>query len=201
YSIRAVAAQLGIDRRTVRRYLNASECPLPKPRGKRSSILDPYRAYILTRWREGCHNAAALYREIVGQGFQGGITIVKDFVKTLRSRSASEPVIRHVRLGPKRLRRWFAGPPEKLGDEERRLLGLVLDGSPELREAYALLQAFRKILEERNTAALRSWLEVCSSFPSVCRRKSLPRPCTPLPANVGSRSTRSTCGRQAEGPA
>src|SRR5690606_9067182 len=130
YSIRAVAAQLGIDRRTVRRYLNASECPLPKPRGKRSSILDPYRAYILTRWPEGCHNAAALYREIVGQGFQGGITIVKDFVKTLRSRSASEPVIRHVRLGPKRLRRWFAHPPEKLCDEERRLLGLVLDASP-----------------------------------------------------------------------
>jgi len=63
-SIRAVAARLGINRRTVRKYLNAPECPLPKPRGKRSSLLDPYRDYLLSRWNEGCHNAAALYREI-----------------------------------------------------------------------------------------------------------------------------------------
>jgi len=162
HSIGAVAVQLGIDRRTVRRYLDAPECPLPKPRGKRTSILDPYRAYILARWQEGCHNAAALYREIVGQGYRGGITIVKDFVQTLRKRPAPEPVIRHVRLGPKRLRRWFARAPEKLGDEERRLLGLVLDASPELREAYRLLQAFRKILGERNAEGLRSWLEQAS---------------------------------------
>ncbi|REJ35894.1 MAG: ISL3 family transposase [Bacillota bacterium] len=62
HSICAVATQLGIDRRTVRRYLDAPECPLPKPRGKRTSILDPYRSYILARWQEGCHNAAALGR-------------------------------------------------------------------------------------------------------------------------------------------
>lgn len=80
-----MAARLGIDRRTVRKYLNAPECPLPKPRGKRSSLLDPYRDYLLSRWKEGCRNAAALYREIARKGYPGGITIVKDFVKTLRS--------------------------------------------------------------------------------------------------------------------
>src|SRR5690606_2321374 len=78
-SIRAVAARLGMDRRTVRRYLHAPECPQPKPRGKRSSILDPYRDHILARWAEGCHNAAELYREIVRQGYPGSRTIVKDF--------------------------------------------------------------------------------------------------------------------------
>src|SRR5690606_21905496 len=53
HSICAVATQLGIDRRTVRRYLDAPECPLPKPRGKRTSILDPYRSYIQPGGRKG----------------------------------------------------------------------------------------------------------------------------------------------------
>src|SRR5690606_2868085 len=48
-SIRPVADRLGISRRIVRKYLNAPECPQPKPRGSRQSILNPYRDYILAR--------------------------------------------------------------------------------------------------------------------------------------------------------
>jgi len=158
-SIRAVAARLGIDRRTVRKYLDAPQCPHPKPRGRRPSILDPYRDYILARWAEGCHNAAELYREIVRQGYPGSRTIVKDFVATLRRRARGEPVVRHVRLGPKRLRRWFSCPPDELGARERRCLELVLEASPAARETYTLLQDFRGILTERKAETLRSWLE------------------------------------------
>jgi len=136
-SIRAVADRLGIDRRTVRKYLNAPECPQPKPRGGRPSILDPYRDYILARWAEGCHNAAQLYREIVQQGYPGSRTIVKDFVAALRRGTPAEPVVRRVRLGPRRLRRWFTCPPEKLDENERRFLDMVLEASPSAREAYS----------------------------------------------------------------
>src|SRR5690606_13706328 len=94
-------------------------------RGRRPSILDPYRDYILARWAEGCHTAAELYREIVRQGYPGSRTIVKDFVATLRRRARGEPVVRHVRLGPKRLRRWFSCSPDELGARERRCLELV----------------------------------------------------------------------------
>ena len=158
-SIRAVAARLGMDRRTVRRYLHAPECPQPKPRGKRSSILDPYRDHILARWAEGCHNAAELYREIVRQGYPGSRTIVKGFVATLRNRARGEPVIRHVHLGPKQLRRWFTRPQDELGEKERSFLNRILEASPAAREAYTFLQDFRVILAERKADALRSWLE------------------------------------------
>src|SRR5690606_38808754 len=151
--------QHGIDRRTVRKYLDAPQCPHPKPRGRRPSILDPYRDYILARWAEGCHNAAELYREIVRQGYPGSRTIVKDFVATLRRRARGEPVVRHVRLGPKRLRRWFSCPPDELGARERRCLELVLEASPAARETYTLLQDFRGILTERKAETRRSWLE------------------------------------------
>src|SRR5690606_38122738 len=36
---------------------------------------------------------------------------------------------------------------------------MVLEASPSAREAYSLLQAFRRILTERRANALRSWLE------------------------------------------
>jgi len=158
-SIRAVADRLGIDRRTVRKYLNAPECPQPKPRGGRPSILDPYRDYILARWAEGCRNAAQLYREIVERGYPGSRTIVKDFVATLRRGTPAERIVRRVRLGPRRLRRWFTCPPEKLDENERRFLDMVLEASPSAREAYSLLQEFRRILTERRADALRAWLD------------------------------------------
>ena len=123
----------------------------------------------MARWTEGCHNAAELYREIVQQGYPGGITIVKDFVTTLRRRKTGEPVIRHVRLGLKRLRKWFTCPAEKLGEGERRLLESVLETSPVVREAYTLLQDFRKVLTEKKPQALRAWLEQAlrSSLPPI----------------------------------
>src|SRR5690554_1570684 len=52
--------------------------------------------------------------------------------------------IHRVRLGPRRFRRWFTCPPEKLGENERRFLDMVLEASPSAREAYSLLQEFRR---------------------------------------------------------
>ena len=120
-SIHAVASRLGIDGRSVLRYLGAPECPQPKRRGKRSSLLGHYRYYIVARLAEGCHNATELYRESVRRGYPIGITIVKDLVGTLRSRKRGEPVILHIR---KRLRRWFNCPPEQLRGREHRFLNL-----------------------------------------------------------------------------
>src|SRR5690606_30192289 len=116
---------------------------------------------------QGCHNAAQIYREIVRKGYPGSSGIVRLFVATLRSHTPSrtpshrprEPVVGYVCIRPKQVRKWFTCPPDKLGEEERRLLERVLEVSPAAREAYGLLQAFRRILAERKVDALRSWLE------------------------------------------
>src|SRR5690606_14734984 len=94
---------------------------------RRTAEHDPYRDYILARWAEGCRNAAQLYREIVERGYPGSRTIVKDFVATLRRGTPAELIVRRVRLGPRRLRRWFTCPPEKLDENERRFLDMVLE--------------------------------------------------------------------------
>ena len=77
---RAIATQLDLAPKTVRKYLHASACPLPQPRPPRRKLLDRYRPYLFKRLEEGCYNAAQLFRELKGQGFRGKPTIVRDFV-------------------------------------------------------------------------------------------------------------------------
>lgn len=69
-SISRIAALLGADRKTVRRWLRLGHAPLWRkpPRG---SMLDAYAAFVDRRWAEGCRNAAQLWRELVDLGFTG----------------------------------------------------------------------------------------------------------------------------------
>ena len=38
---------------------------------KKVSAIAPYEDYILKRWKEGCHNATQIHREISEQGYPG----------------------------------------------------------------------------------------------------------------------------------
>ncbi|WP_237577128.1 helix-turn-helix domain-containing protein, partial [Mycetohabitans sp. B8] len=87
-AIRAIARIMALDRRTVRHWINAGGFPERAQRPPAASKLDPYRAYLAQRWREGCPNAARLYREIVGQGFNGGCGIVRQALQPWRQACA-----------------------------------------------------------------------------------------------------------------
>jgi hypothetical protein len=66
-SVAGVARSLGMDRKTARRWLRPTGPPLwRKP--PRPTVLDPHRAYLEQRWREGCRNAAELARAGCGTG-------------------------------------------------------------------------------------------------------------------------------------
>ena len=81
----AVAEKLGISRRTVHRYLMSGE-PEPGhgPRPRRASKLDPYTGYIDGRLSDGLDNCVALLWELRGLGYQGGYSILKEYVKPRR---------------------------------------------------------------------------------------------------------------------
>jgi transposase len=79
-----IARVIGHDRKTVRKYLNMETAPVFQKYPTRSSKLDPYKSYILEKLNEGPYTAAQLFREIQEMGFDGEMTIVKDFVKKVR---------------------------------------------------------------------------------------------------------------------
>ena len=94
-SISEISRQTGFDRKTVRKYLNLKTLPGPQKRPGRKSKLDPFKPYILEKLNEGHYTAARLYREIKEMGFDGGKTIVKDFIKEARPKQGVPGVLRY----------------------------------------------------------------------------------------------------------
>ncbi|AKB61193.1 Mobile element protein [Methanosarcina mazei SarPi] len=70
----------------MRKHLNLKTAPEPQKRPGRKSKLDPFKPYMLDKINEGSYTAARLYREIKEMGFDGGITIVKDFVRKVKTK-------------------------------------------------------------------------------------------------------------------
>ena len=95
FSISEIARQTGFDRKTVKKYLKLRILPEPQKRSGRRSKLDPFKPYILEKLKEGPYTAARLYREIKEMGFDGGKTIVKDFVQKVRPEQGIPAVFRY----------------------------------------------------------------------------------------------------------
>ncbi len=67
--LRAISRQLHMGRMTVSRYLRLDLDPTYSRGRHAASRLDPYLPYLHHRWVEGCHNGAALWREVHERGY------------------------------------------------------------------------------------------------------------------------------------
>ena len=95
FSISAISRSTGHARETVRKYINKKTSPEPQKRPPRPSKLDPYKPYIEEKINEGPYTAARLFREIKEMGFDGEMTIVKDFVRKIRPKQGVPAVLRY----------------------------------------------------------------------------------------------------------
>jgi len=83
-SIREIARITGHARNTVRKYLRANGIPEPRYGQKRGSKLDPFKPLIDQFMAQGIFNCEVLLRLLRDQGYTGGITLIKDYVKPHR---------------------------------------------------------------------------------------------------------------------
>ena len=167
-SLIKIAAQLGVARNTVRAYARQPpDPPAPKPRPLRASQLDPYEAYLLKRWREGCRNAALLHREISEMGYPGAQTMVRAYLAYLRKHpeQANHDHPRKERAAsnsPRALRWLLARSPEDLTQEEQAKRTRLLTVSEEIQRVHALLQAFQEMVRQKQPERLHPWMEEAS---------------------------------------
>ncbi len=172
-SVRQIAQQMGMGRQTVRRYLSHGAFPEIAQRRKLPSILDRWEPYLLERWQAGCHNALQLYREIHVQGYTGSRPLLSRWAAQRRKEYADAPngvsavaaeprstqsqlVMR--RLSPSQAAWLLVQQPADLTEDEQAALDKLQQAAAEVATAYTLAQDFIRMVRERTSAALTSWI-------------------------------------------
>ena len=88
-----IAAELGVHPRTVSRALRRGSAP-ERSRSPRPSKLDPYKPTVDRLLAEGVWNAVVILREIQAQGYDGGSTILRDYIQPKRAQRQSKATVR-----------------------------------------------------------------------------------------------------------
>lgn len=89
-----IANMLGVTDRTVRNYL--SNEPAPRAKTKRKSRLDPFKSVIdSVIQNDPFYNCILLFKRLEVLGYQGKISILRDYVAKVRKKVIAEAVIRY----------------------------------------------------------------------------------------------------------
>jgi hypothetical protein len=139
--------------------------------GQRASILEEHKPYLRQRWNAGCTDAVVLHRELRARGYQGGYSLIRDYLAPFRSTAvmpAPAPAVPKTRA----VTRWIMTRPASLTRVERVQLDAILQSCPELAAVTAHIRGFAAMmtgrrgpnLEKRMTTAAASGDPALRSF-------------------------------------
>lgn len=78
-----IAEELQLDPKTVSKWMDQSQFE-PRKNSKRSSKLDPFKGQIVALLERHPYSAQQLFQQLQQQGYAGGYTVVKDYVRRVR---------------------------------------------------------------------------------------------------------------------
>jgi len=103
FSARQIARSLNLDRDTVKKYVHDPDIK-SNSRSERPSKLDPFRGLIKEMIAQYPKvKAPVVLRQIQDKGFNGEITIIRDYLRHLKEGSFQEPFIRFESLPGKQM--------------------------------------------------------------------------------------------------
>jgi transposase len=153
-----IARRLGVTKRTIQNWNQRGSCPGNKRRRKRRSLFDPYAAYVLKRWKEGCKKGSVLYREIKGKGYRGTDRQLYRFLQTLKQEPVELPALPVLSRVSVREALWLiARPSDDLEADERADLSELCQTSTQLATLHLLVQSFGQIVRKREGHRLQDW--------------------------------------------
>ena len=161
-SLRAIARRLGMQRRTIRRWIDSGSFPERAKRVYRSGV-DPYVEYLRRRWDEGGRKATQLTSELRTLGLTGSYHIVRRRIagwhKSSAPRaSAQRPKPHFQRPSSRKVSWWLLKQGNQLNSEEATFLEALGTGCPELREASSVAREFAAMVRERRFGSWDDWL-------------------------------------------
>ena len=180
-SARAIARRLHMSRQTVQKFLVSESFPERSRPAYRGSILDPYKPYMLDRWKAGCWNGSQLYAEVKELGYVGSEALFRLFISRVRKHHQAAGTAEKLelsadgaqvsgpldppsklcikgRLSPARASWLYVSQALKLDEKQRQQVGHIRAAHADLDIAYELTQAFVSMLAEHQDTALDDWL-------------------------------------------
>ncbi len=154
-----IARTLGMERKTVRRWLRRGQFPERKPPHRRPPKVNEFADYLQQRWDEGCHNASRLYQEIREKGYRGKRAMVARFVAGWRKTGKAAAPNAPERIAPKHAAILVTRPAEKMTDEQQQLFDRITAQCPEVSDLRQLALGFRAALTADDSTQLRQWIE------------------------------------------
>lgn len=175
YSDRAISRQLKMSTTTVRKYIEAEQCPRYPAGRVSSSKLTPWLPYLEERWQAGCTNASQLWREIEAKGFSGCLGVVGLWASKQRKllpaaqrysrqqpNTAQPPLSRQTRPEPWSAQRaaWLIMlDEEKLDDDDQAARSRLLEADPRVVMVDRLARQFIQMVKDRSGQGLGQWLK------------------------------------------
>ena len=175
-SLRTIARELHLGRKTVRRYLHELPTNARAPQGSR---LDAHAEYLKRRWSEGIHTASTLLTEIRARGYTGSDSNLRRYVRPWRG---SDPAAHALRkpavetVSPPAFRRLAL--KKAPSPEEAQLLARITQSNPQLETAVRLANDFAQSIRQHQLPLLTAWLDnatnagvpECKSFADSIRK-------------------------------
>lgn len=170
-SVQQIREATGMHCRTIKKYLGSSEVPKRAAARPRPNPAEPFADYLQERWENGCHNAQALYAELVQQGFTGSLPALRRFLQPWRAECPPKQPKERLRtqrqkpaLRPtwKEARTAILCLAEHLKESQRLLLQELLALHPSLKLAHGLVQQFRDLVRNQDPSALDNWFAVAA---------------------------------------
>lgn len=119
-----IAAKLEVHPKTVSRALKRGGAPKP-PRRRRGSKLDPFKGKVDELLEDGVWNAKVILREIQEMGYEGGYTILRDYIQPKRSMRKSKRTVRYETEPGEQLQTDWGEIFTEIGGEETKVHFIV----------------------------------------------------------------------------
>lgn len=162
-SERSIARQLGLDRRTISKYLNPKTTGVHASLGQtRTSMLDPYaeeiKQYVINRYTSV--QIGVILRE---NGYKGSASTVRNYISKLKKSLFEEPQLLHdTKFKWVKRKRIIAllfyskKTKIKLAEEQ---INEIYKLHPKIEFVINLVNDFRDILKQKSSDALQVWIE------------------------------------------
>lgn len=159
--LRTIAKELGIERKTARRFAAASDPEdVIAAATSQAALLDDFVPHLLARWNAGCTNVAVLTEELRRLGYRGSRRTVYRYLQPYRAgrRKTRPATVPPAAPKIRAVTAWITRDPDTPASDDAQRLAGILARCPELEATRRHVGAFAVMMRDLRGDRLSEWM-------------------------------------------